>query len=736
MMHNPSRPARKCACRLFLAGTALAAVGVMPSRAQDPPARAPAGVVDFAGAIAQHHLNLFEEADRRSIEDANRRLREATDRRQRADSDAARREADAQISKMATRLLARIEKCPRLMRVTVTGNKAVAVPAGPIELPGDAGGLLLRVEAGPGESRCTATRFDMSMAEGECSIVAVNINSGVTWAIASLTRVPFGRTTLMLELRRTGQPPVRLPIDVRTPQPGRLRMRVLSADTDKPAPAMVRLVWKADGSERMPPNAIEFGPQFDRQGNASGHRPANLPGRLGGFYYCVPGPFDMALPPGEYDVAIRRGVEHAAVFDTITIASGQIVDRSYKPRRWIDMRKRGWYSGDHHVHCQILSDRDAWRLMQYAQAEDIHVSNVVKMGDIYRTYFEQRGFGKDYRIIDGDYVLCPGQECPRTHEQIGHTLAMNTQNMVRDTDTYFLYDLVFDEVHRQGGITGYAHVCSKMFHVHRDMSINVPKGKADFAEVMQFAFLGTELWYEFLNLGFKLTASAGSDIPWGGTLGEVRAYAYTGDQPFSADAWFEAFKRGHTFTTDGPMIEFRVDDALPGDEIVVKENRKLHVKARAIGDPETMAPTKLEIIRHGDVIKRVEDAAKDKSELTLDFEVEAGDGFWIAATAWTSDGRKGHTTPVYVVRERRRFWKFDAVNDLLARRLGSLDEIEKLIADAKRRDAQGQVEGDRYVKQLALQGDELMKRIDAARRIYADLKETAVGERSVRSAAK
>ena len=51
------------------------------------------------------------------------------------------------------------------------------------------------------------------------------------------------------------------------------------------------------------------------------------------------------------------------------------------------------------------------------------------------------------------------------------------------------------------------------------MSINVPKHKVDFLELMQIGILGTNLYYEFLDLGFKLTAAAGSDVPFAGTVG-------------------------------------------------------------------------------------------------------------------------------------------------------------------------------------------------------------------------
>ena len=426
------------------------------------------------------------------------------------------------------------------------------------------------------------------------------------------------------------------------------------------------------------------------------------------------------------------GYGYEVLFEEVTVRSGEIVQRTLRPKRWTDMRKRGWWSGDDHVHCRILSDGDARRLMAWVQAEDIHLANIVKMGDIYRTYFEQRGFGPDYRVADGEYVLSPGQECPRTHDQIGHTLAMNITGMVRDTDRYFLYDEVADAVHAQGGLWGYAHVNSGIFHVHRDMTMNVPRQKADFAEILQFNNLGTDLYYDFLNLGCKLTASSGSDVPWGGTVGEVRVYTCLEKKAFSADRWFDAFRRGRTFTTSGPMLEFRVDEALPGDEIRLTSDRTLHIRARAWGDPKRMSPMRLEIVRHGEVIRSAESPHAKQAEAQLDFTVDAGHGCWIAARARAGDGTSAHTTPVYVLREGLRFWKFDELDALIERRLGSLDEIERMVADAKQLDADGRQARDRYRKQLALQGELLLWRVAQARELYADLKRVAVKEREPR----
>ena len=267
------------------------------------------------------------------------------------------------------------------------------------------------------------------------------------------------------------------------------------------------------------------------------------------------------------------------------------------------------------------------------------------------------------------------------------------------------------------------------------MSINIPKNKVDFIELLQFFHMETRLFYEFLNTGFKMTASAGTDVPWGGTIGEVRVYALAGTGPLDADRWFDAVKHGHTFVTDGPMLEFTVDQALPGDQIDVKSNKPLHVKARVWGDPEWAMPSKLEIVRNGETIKSVQPTSSGQKELTLEFDVDPANGFWIAARAEGADRSRAHTTPIYVVRPGLRFWKFDDVEALIAKRLASLEDVDAMVKDHIETIAQGGGNTNLTDRQLAVQGPELMKRVAAARQIYEDLRKIAEHERPIRAAA-
>jgi len=691
------------------------------------------GASTLSGTLAQFHGYLFSAENRAALDAVNRQLRELERSMNAGETEEAKSSAATERAAQATALLELLEKVDEVRDLVLPDAPQPLEKMGPAELPGDSGALLFRINPSAGSPQCVVAELDFT--GGRHYVQAAGIDPERTnYVLVSLRNVPARTVSIRVDFTTLADRHFEMPIDLATPKQGRLKLTVLSDDTGKPTPAMVRLMWKSNGSEYKPRNALDFTSEFDSQsGRSTGLRNANLHGPLAGNYWCVPGPTDMALPPGDWEVVIRRGTEHIPVIDTFTVLAGDNVERTYRPKRWVDMRKSGWYSGDDHIHFQILSDFDARQLMTWLQAEDVHLGNVLKMGDMYRTWFEQRGFGPDYRVQDGDYILVPGQECPRTHNELGHTIALNITDMVRDTSRYYQYDWRFEQVADQGGLSGFAHVNSGIFHVHRGMTLIAPKGLIDFVELLQFANLGTELYYDFLNLGFKLTASAGSDVPWGGTIGEVRAYAYTGKGKFNADAWFEALERGRTFVTNGPMVHLRVDGAYPGDEVHVKEGEKVRVRARTWGAEGFTTPVKLEIIQHGEVIHVAEAGPDGAAELVLDVEVDPGGGCWLAARVEATEGYRAHTTPVYVVQEGLRFWKYDAVEELLGKRAASLDEIDGIVTAALSEQDQSSIGTDKWIDELALQAEALRTRVAEARATYEGLRKTHLEEANIRA---
>ena len=683
---------------------------------------APEAAVLLAEDLTLHYPYLLPKQARNQAAALHRKLRMEIQKLGAARNGQARTAALNNLDQTSAAFGALLKQCGSIVHMDLNDPESLQEPAKVTELPGDAGALLLCVKRGEGIHQGRIYDHSFAIREFIEPMDVGLIEKGATWLLIRLTDVPEDPARLKFALR-TEDGAVRIaPVRVKSPPPARLKFAVLSDDTGKPTPAMVSLRWTTCNLDRRPATALDIAPQFNGQGNQTNLRHTNLPGQRKGTFWIVTEPFEMNLPPGDWEVVIRHGAEHQVVSDSFTLKSGERAEKIYRPKRWVNMPKKGWYSGDDHVHCQILSDSDAANLMAYVEAEDVRLANVVKMGDIHRTFFQQRGFGKDFRVVNGPgrNVLSPGQECPRTHQQLGHTLAMNTRSFVRDTSKYYLYDTVFDEVHRQGGLSGHAHVNRDLFFVHRDMSLNIPQHKVDFAEILQFGKLGTDLYYEFLNLGYRLTASAGSDLPWGGTIGEVRVYARLEEKPFSADNWFEAFGQGRTFVSNGPMLELEVEGAGPGDTLELKRDRPVRVRARLRANPDTGAGS-LELIAHGEVIEIARAADAGQSEIVMDVSVPVKGGVWLALKGTSADGSLAHSTPVYIARKGLRFWKMAEVEPLIEKQLKRLGEIEGIVAEARAAVDAGAAPALTEVLELARQGDQLLERVERAKGLYAAL---------------
>src|SRR6185437_8624394 len=124
----------------------------------------------------------------------------------------------------------------------------------------------------------------------------------------------------------------------------------------------------------------------------------------------------------------------------------------------------------------------------------------------------------------------------------------------------------------------YAHL-RDLFHVRRGLALDVPFGLVDFLEVLQAGQLATDIWYNFLNLGYKLTPAAGSDYPYTDLPGTDRNYVKV-EGIEDTDSWFKSFKAGHVYVSNGPFLEFSVNGRQMGDEIHANRARTLTSRRR------------------------------------------------------------------------------------------------------------------------------------------------------------
>lgn len=402
--------------------------------------------------------------------------------------------------------------------------------------------------------------------------------------------------------------------------------------------------------------------------------------------FYIDGRYHTRLPAGDYELVASKGPEYQIVRERFTLKGDETQRFSLKMQRWDDLAAKGWYSGDDHIHYTRDSGYDDRNLLKFAEAEDLHVANILQMGNSGNTYFRQYAWDVVSNADDSTFVLVPGQEDPRTIRH-GHTIQLHLKKPIRDPSRYLLYHEVFRQVRAQGGGSGYAHVFNEDYMAsRRGMAVDMPFGLVDFAEVMQFGNVNTSTWFDFLNLGYKLAPSAGSDYPYLDVPGAVRSYVKI-DSEFSAQAWLQGLKNGHSFVTNGPMLEFCINGHDMGSELHVKLGEPLVIEAKARINPSIDQLDRLELIEQGEVINAVSSQG-DTHELSARYAVAAEHGTWFVLRAHGKQEREhgnvvAVSSPIYVNVNDQSFWKpsaapaivFKLKQDLL-QPLSEQDEIE------------------------------------------------------------
>ncbi len=430
--------------------------------------------------------------------------------------------------------------------------------------------------------------------------------------------------------------------------------------------------------------------------------------------FYIDGKYAAALPAGKYKLIVSKGPEYEVIAQDFIIEDGktEVVDVTLD--RWTNMPAAGWYSGDDHVH-MVRNESDNHSISRIMQAEDVHVTNVLQMGNPAGTHFHQYAFGDDGRFVDDKYALVPGVEDPRTAIR-GHTISLNISEVIRGSDIYLQYNRIFEAYRDQGGLSGYAHVAGDLFNVGRGLAVDVPLGAVDFVEVLQDGILATDIWYDFLNLGFKLIPTAGSDFPYLGVPGAERNYVYLGDT-YSVDTWYAQLGASRTFVTNGPMLALEVNGWPMGSTIRLYPGDDIVISASVSSNPDAERLDRLEIIVHGEFVAVADDVSRDNS-FTLEHSSVADGGMWIAARAYGKQQAVAHTAPVYVVVDDRGFTKIDAAADIIGRMLLRLDEFDTVQVDVGSELETWSV-GEPLTAMFDDQRLKILQRVDDARRFYA-----------------
>lgn len=387
---------------------------------------------------------------------------------------------------------------------------------------------------------------------------------------------------------------------------GRLRVQVLDRETGRPIRARVHLN-AADG-RAYAPNESWFRADwlmFDHMDKSEY------------YYFHTAGDFEIELPPGRATLAVSRGFEYLPVDRAAEIRAGEMATLNISLDRLDNLPAKGWWDGDNHFHMNYAGVylNTPERLMQQAEAEDIHVLNNLICNKEQRIPDVAHFRGAPDPVSTGGRILYHSQEY---HPPFwGHSAFLNLkkhliipdyvgyQNTVVDS-LYPSNTIPFRVTRDQGGLAGYAHGAGVHFPV--DLALE----NVDFVEANNLE--GMQPLYKAWNCGYKVVASAGEDafpnFYRSYILGSNRVYVRTG-KSLDYDKWTADFRAGRSFVTSGPLIFLKVNGKEPGDEIRLPAGThelKVEVVVESI-----MPVLSIDLLRNGEIVETVRGDGKQRT---------------------------------------------------------------------------------------------------------------------------
>lgn len=505
----------------------------------------------------------------------------------------------------------------------------------------------------------------------------------------------------------------------------RLRVRVLDENGHGTTARMA--VYTADGHLPLPSldaiavrNGLSSRPmRVASLGGLGSHLPPWPVSNRAAFY--VDGSYATRLRPGRYRIIVAKGPEYRQWTRMVNIeAEGQ---NRFEARlqRWTDMASKGWYSGDTHVHYPNYGDGDNGSLRMMATAEGLNVINALELDDAAGTHLTHHSWSV-YPGWNEAHVVVPGQEAPRT-SILGHTIQLNTGGRIRNDASYLLYHTVFEAVRDRGGLVGFAHVVDVSAHIAesatKGLALDVPFGLIDFAEVLSIENQGTSAWFDFLNLGFRLSPSAGTDYPIGGVPGAVRNYVQAGHAASPAK-WFQGFKAGKTFATSGPILTLTVNGCGLGTTLRLQAGQQISVRASAALNPDFGRIDRLELIEQGAVVAAETEGA---DEIVLDKNLLVAHGTWFVVRAVGVDPAvTAVSAPIYISVNGDRWWKRSEVPAIAAR---LIVKLQTLLKDDQPNLEEGEAARIAFSAYWKAQRERIQARARQAIEFYEDLSKQA-----------
>jgi hypothetical protein len=353
--------------------------------------------------------------------------------------------------------------------------------------------------------------------------------------------------------------------------------------------------------------------------------------------FIVNGSADLDVPEAHYTVIAEHGLEFERIEREVKAPAS--VRITLKP--WIRMRDKGWWSGDMHVHHSL---QDAPGI---AQAEDLNFTVLVNRGkqDLMKHWppeaiekvsdkywislrnaeDERHGGSWIFNNLHDPLVL--GREGGWYPQGLDYTRQSKAQRAWFDIDMPFWWEVPVMVALGEPDSIDILHNQFMQYGIDQSEYWGKPRDRNEFPGRQGFVDYSMQLYYRYLNLGYRIPPSAGTGtgvMP--SPAGYDRVYSKI-DGPFTVEKWYQAIRDGRSFVTNGPML------------FVTCKNGTIDVKTQAREPVD-----RIELIANGQIVEK---AAGPNARFHIDKEKYS----WCAVRCFlkTPDNiRLAHSTPIYL----------------------------------------------------------------------------------------
>lgn len=413
----------------------------------------------------------------------------------------------------------------------------------------------------------------------------------------------------------------------------------------------------------------------------------------------------VRLPDGVYRVTCSRGPE--TIPDSVElVVAGAPAEVRHTVRRWIDPSRRGWWSGDHHIHAAGCAHYESPTegvepidMLRQCMGEDLKVGCCLTWGPCFD--YQKRFFtGRPDDVSRPPYLLRYDVEVSGFGSHVsGHlNLLRLTEQIPPGGDSKHHWPSLglatLRWAKRQGAVCGPAHSANGLTNTvgrlpgtegkdgpNRLPNFDIPAfdgiGANEFIVdvphevpgrdgtlVPAVDFISTmdtdptaelNIWYHVLNCGYRVRASGETDFPCisGERVGLGRVYAKL-DGPLTFDAWVDALQAGRSYVSDGVthLLDYAatvagqggVECGVGGSELRLDAPAEVTFTVVAAARRAGGGTVPVEMIENGYPVARVEIAA-DGTEHPVTFRRRVARSGWVALRSFPG----AHTNPIFVI---------------------------------------------------------------------------------------